>query len=88
MQRLVDDRTHGAAELAGWVVEALQQQAQALVEQGRAAGTAGREGTGVAAMDELRNFGYHLATSRPQMAAVANSVAAVLAATHQELVAR
>lgn len=88
VQRLLDDRTHGAAELAGWAVDALQQEALALAAQGRAAGAAGGEGGGAAAMEHLRNLAYHLSVARPQMAAVANGVAAVLAAAHEELLAR
>ena len=91
VQRLIDDRQHGAAQLAQWAVEALQQEAAAAgaaaAEAARAeqqpAGGAGSSGEQV--LESLRNYGYHLACARPSMAAIANSVAAVLAGAHQEL---
>ena len=90
VQRLVDDRQHGAAQLAQWAAEALQQEAAAAAEAARAgqqlAGGAG--GSGEQVLESLRNYGYHLACARPSMAAVANSVAAVLAGAHEELQSR
>lgn len=43
------------------------------------------EAEGSHALEAVRNFGYHLATARPSMAPLANTVAAVLAAVHRDL---
>lgn len=87
-RRLAEDRAHGAAELAQWAVQALRDEAAQLVERAEASGSSEDERSGVVALDDLRSFGYHLAGTRPQMAPIANSVAAVLAKTHEELHAR
>lgn len=84
---LAADRTHGAAELAGWAVEALRAEAVAAGAVGPG-GAAEREGAGAEALEGLRSYGYHLACCRPSMAAVANSVAAVLVAAHEQLQSR
>ena len=55
---------------------------------GPAAAAAAPADGGGAAFTALRNYGWHLAACRPSMAAVANSVAAVLAAAHEELHSR
>jgi hypothetical protein len=99
VQRLLSDRQSGATQLAATAVGELQQAAKALAEAeaepgsdatpgGGAAGGSEVGGGGEAALQELCSLGYHLAVARPSMAAVANSVAAVLAATQEELQAR
>lgn len=87
--RLAEDRSHGAAELAAWAVRALGEEAAALAAAagGQDEG-AGGAGEGPRCLEALRNLGWLLATCRPSMAAIASSVAAVLAAAHEELHAR
>ena len=88
VQRLREDRQHGAAQLAAWAVEALRQEAEAVaLAGGSSSGGGGREG-GAAALCAFCNFGYHLACCRPAMSPIANAVAAVLEATHDELRSR
>ncbi|KAI3434851.1 hypothetical protein D9Q98_002905 [Chlorella vulgaris] len=99
VQRLLSDRQSGATQLAATALGELQQAAKALAEAeaeagsdatpgGGAAGGSEVGGGGEAALQDLCSLGYHLAVARPSMAAVANSVAAVLAATQEELQAR
>jgi hypothetical protein len=89
LQRLAEDRASGAAQLAAQAVSALEAEARALAADAAAGGGgAASSDSGDAALCTLRNFGYHLACCRPAMAAVANAVAAVLAAAHNELQAR
>ncbi len=85
---LAEDRQHGAAQLAVHAVQALAQEAQRLARQAAASGSMENEGAGAAALDAIRNFGWHLACCRPQMVPIANSVAAVLAGAHEDLRAR
>eukprot|EP00887_Chlorella_sp_A99_P003754 scaffold7.g3754.t1 len=80
---LAADRAHGAAELAVRAVEALGREAQRA-----ACGGGGGDEEGPAAFEQLRNFGYALATCRPSMPAIANAVAAVLAEAQRDLQAR
>lgn len=79
VQRLADDRQHGAAQLAAWAVDALREEAAALA--------AVEGGSGGAMLETLQSFAFHLGCCRPSMAAVANSVAAVLATAQEGLAA-
>lgn len=95
VQCLAEDRSHGAAELAAWAVRALGEEAAALAAAaaaqrgGQASADADQgAGDGARCLEALRDLGWLLATCRPSMAAVASSVAAVLAAAHEELHAR
>ncbi|KAL4450707.1 hypothetical protein ABPG77_001063 [Micractinium sp. CCAP 211/92] len=91
VRRLAEDRSHGAAELAAWAVRALGDEAAALAEaaqQQKRGGSGMAAGVGPRCLAALRNLGWLLATCRPSMAAIASSVAAVLAAAHEELHAR
>ena len=98
VQRLVDDRQHGAAQMAQWAVEALQQEAAVAaaaragaaeaVRAGQQAAGSASSSSGEQVLEGLRNFGWHLACARPSMAAIANSVSAVLAGAHEELHSR
>lgn len=71
-----------------FAVNALAQEAARLARRAAASGSAENEGAGAAALDAIRNFGWHLACCRPQMVPIANSVAAVLAAAHDDLRSR
>ncbi len=91
VRRLAEDRSHGAAELAAWAVRALGEEAAVLAEaaqQQKRGGSGMAAGAGPRCLAALRNLGWLLATCRPSMAAIASSVAAVLAAAHEELHAR
>ncbi|KAL4433767.1 hypothetical protein ABPG75_000208 [Micractinium tetrahymenae] len=95
VRRLAEDRSHGAAQLAAWAARALGDEAAALAaaaaavrEEGGGGGRRGGKSPGPLCLEDLRNLGWLLATCRPSMAAIANSVAAVLAAAHEELHAR
>lgn len=91
VRRLAEDRSHGAAELAAWAVRALREEAAVLAEaaqQQKRGGSGMAAGAGPRCLAALRNLGWLLATCRPSMAAIASSVAAVLAAAHEELHAR
>ncbi|PRW20650.1 initiation factor 2B related [Chlorella sorokiniana] len=85
---LAEDRQHGAAELAVYAVQALAQEADRLARQAAASSSTETEGAGAAALEAIRNFGWHLACCRPQMVPIANSVAAVLASAHDDLRSR
>ncbi|GAB4819902.1 hypothetical protein N2152v2_006948 [Parachlorella kessleri] len=82
LDNIVADRSHGAAQLAVWVLDALKDAAQQLNRQGSP------EAGGTPALEALRNYGYHLATARPSMAPLANVAAAVLSEVHRELASR
>lgn len=69
-------------------MQALAREAERLATQAAAGGRPEKEGAGAAALEHLRNFGWHLACCRPQMVPIANSVAAVLAGAHEELRSR
>ena len=132
---LINDRDHGAAQLAAYVVQAFKDQLQpggvaAAAAAAAAAtpvsaataggpappdaagtsrssshgGSAGTDGPGddgraggnmigggtspgQAVLEQLRDFGFHMAVCRPSMAAIANAAAAVLARLSQELAA-
>jgi translation initiation factor 2B subunit (eIF-2B alpha/beta/delta family) len=86
LQRIPNDREHGAAELAGWALDALLQE----VEEQCAATRGGGGGEGgnkdqqqekeqaMLLMSHLKNYSYLLAHSRPSMAAPLSAVTAVL----------
>lgn len=74
---IIADRSHGAAQLAGWVLDALE------AEVARCEGAP--DDAGPATLDRLRNFGYHLATARPSMAPLATAAAEALQEAHELL---
>lgn len=76
---LAGDRAHGAAELAGWALAALERADADSVRRS----PPGVDGAPL--LEALRNLGYLLATCRPGMAPVANATAAALASAHQKL---
>lgn len=73
VERLRRDREHGAAQLAGWAVDALVRAAQ----ESRAA-------TAEALAAELRETGRLLAAARPAMVALANAMGGLLWAAFGE----
>jgi translation initiation factor 2B subunit (eIF-2B alpha/beta/delta family) len=84
LQRILDDREHGAAELAGWALDALLQEVE---EQCAARGGGGGEGGNndqhqekeqAMMMSHIKNYSYLLAYGRPSMAAPLSAVTAVL----------
>lgn len=81
IQSIIDDRTHGAAQLATWVLDAFD----AEIARCRAGTTPQNNDDGPLVLDDFRNFGYHLATCRPSMAPLANIAAEVLYSTHTAL---
>jgi hypothetical protein len=131
MQQHVDylknDRDHGAAQLAAYVVQAFREQHQlhhredapaaaaaaaaagqtaaataaagsrSAKGEGHSSSSSGGDGTGACNMvdvtmvsgaqlvEQLRDFGFHMAVCRPSMAAIANAAAAVLLRLKQEL---
>ena len=84
LQALMQDRQHGAAELAHWVLNALESEIERTVPEK----VDEKGGSGAAVLERLRNFGYHLATVRPNMAPVANTAASVLSLIHRQLHSR
>ena len=92
IQSVINNRTHGAAQLATWVLDAFD----AEIARCRGAITTSSQNNnnnqqeddeeqGPKLLNSLRNFGYHLATCRPSMAPLANTVAEVLYSTHCSL---
>jgi translation initiation factor 2B subunit (eIF-2B alpha/beta/delta family) len=79
VQQIVEDRDHGAAELAFLAVSALEDEAKRLIEETNEVKDGGT------ALEHLCNFGYHLGNCRPAMAPLANAVAHVLSETNDYL---
>lgn len=79
---IADDRSKGAAELAHQALHAFDE----AVDWRCREHSAGDKGMSI--LEDMRNFGYHLAACRPSMAAVANTIAHILATAHEELHSR
>ena len=68
-EKVIEDRSHGAAELAQWATEALLDWAKEKKESSEAG-----------SLEELLELGYSLATARPDMTPIASAVIDILVA--------
>jgi len=84
INKLKSDRDHGAAQLAVWIVDALEQEIHRFREQNSGNPTS-NETKGPLLIEHLRNFGYHLSCCRPSMAPLATTTARVLSSLHRSL---
>lgn len=82
LQRLQDDRQHGAAQLAGWGLDALR----AMVQE--RSSRIDPNANGVHELDAAADFVYQLATCRPAMAPVANAALRVMTTCDADLLSR
>lgn len=80
--RIIEDRDSGAAELALLAVSSLEEEANRLLERPR------KVMDGEMALENFRNFAYHLGNCRPAMAPLANAVALVLSKMNDNLANR
>lgn len=84
INKLEKDRDHGAAQLAVWILDALEEEIHCFREQNIGNPT-NNEIKGPTLVERLRNFGYHLSCCRPSMAPLATTTARILSSLHQSL---
>lgn len=81
LERIAKDRSHGAAELASWVCDALEseihRQRQHHEKQKTELPGKGTEDR-CSTLDAIRNYAYHLAACRPSMSSLANVTAMIM----------
>ena len=87
LKTLTDDRTHGAAQLAYFVLDALEEDVRWYrSENGDEDERINSSSlSGPMVLESLRNYGYHLACCRPSMTSLATTVAIVLSQLHHRL---
>ncbi len=81
LEKISKDREHGAAQLAVWVLDALEE----VIARSHSNENEEEDENGAAMVEQLRNFGYHLSCCRPSMAPLATTAARFLFLLHQAL---
>ncbi|KAG7674773.1 putative translation initiation factor eIF-2B subunit 2-like [Nannochloris sp. 'desiccata'] len=84
INKLKKDRHHGAAQLAVWILDALEEEIHRFRNRNIENFTSD-EVNGPNLLEQLRNFGYHLSCCRPSMAPLATTTARVLSSVHKSL---
>ncbi len=88
LEKIKKDREHGAAQLAVWVLDALEEEIHHFKQQNSRGNKSNEEDDdngGPTFIEHLCNFGYHLSCCRPSMAPLATTVAHVFSSLHQSL---